>query len=441
VTRIVTLLVLIAITHAVLSGGGGYLGRGGEALLLGFLLLAAHLAGEIVGLVQLPHITGFILMGVLVGPSVLGIVPRQAVEDFHLINGGALSLIALTAGGELRLESVRRRLSTILSVLSSQIVILFTAVAAAVFLARGLVPFLADAPARAALAVGLIFGLGAMATSPAATVAIITEERARGPVTETVLGVTVLKDVVVLVLIALVLPLAAQIADPGAGFSFGTLGEVLVAVLVSVLVGLGVGWLLVQYLSKTSEYRVLVLLMTAFFLVSLGEQFHLEYILIAMAAGFYVQNFSRQGPALLRALEANSLPVYALFFAVAGAELRLDVLQAVWAFALVIIVVRALGYVASTKVGARLAGESGPVARHAWMGFLSQAGVTLGIANIVRDRFDVWGADVATVIIAMIAVHELIGPPIFRYALIRARETRGTRRRAAAKPPPEGTVA
>jgi Kef-type K+ transport system membrane component KefB len=441
VTRIVTLLVLIAITHAVLSGGGGYLGRGGEALLLGFLLLAAHLAGEIVGLVQLPHITGFILMGVLVGPSVLGIVPRQAVEDFHLINGGALSLIALTAGGELRIESVRRRLSTILSVLSSQIVILFTAVAAAVFLARSLVPFLADAPARAALAVGLIFGLGAVATSPAATVAIITEERARGPVTETVLGVTVLKDVVVLVLIALVLPLAAQIADPSAGFSFGTLGEVLVAVLVSVLVGLGVGWLLVQYLSKTSEYRVLVLLMTAFFLVSLGEQFHLEYILIAMAAGFYVQNFSRQGPALLRALEANSLPVYALFFAVAGAELRLDVLQAVWAFALVIIVVRALGYVASTKVGARLAGDSGPVARHAWMGFLSQAGVTLGIANIVRDRFDVWGADVATVIIAMIAVHELIGPPIFRYALIRARETRGTRRRAAAKPPPEGTVA
>ncbi len=440
-TRIVTLLVLIAITHAVLSGGGGYLGRGGEALLLGFLLLAAHLAGEIVGLVQLPHITGFILMGVLVGPSVLGIVPRQAVEDFHLINGGALSLIALTAGGELRIESVRRRLSTILSVLSSQIVILFTAVAAAVFLARSLVPFLADAPARAALAVGLIFGLGAVATSPAATVAIITEERARGPVTETVLGVTVLKDVVVLVLIALVLPLAAQIADPSAGFSFGTLGEVLVAVLVSVLVGLGVGWLLVQYLSKTSEYRVLVLLMTAFFLVSLGEQFHLEYILIAMAAGFYVQNFSRQGPALLRALEANSLPVYALFFAVAGAELRLDVLQAVWAFALVIIVVRALGYVASTKVGARLAGDSGPVARHAWMGFLSQAGVTLGIANIVRDRFDVWGADVATVIIAMIAVHELIGPPIFRYALIRARETRGTRRRAAAKPPPEGTVA
>ncbi len=440
-SRLVTLVVLIVITQAVLSGGGGYLGQGGEALLLGFLLLAAHLAGEIGGLVQLPHITGFILLGVLVGPSALGIVPRQAVEDFHLINGGALSLIALTAGGELRLESVRRRLATILSVLSSQIVILFSAVAAAVFLGRGLVPFLAEAPPRAALAVGLIFGLGAVATSPAATVAIITEERARGAVTETVLGATVLNAVVVLVLVALVLPFAAQIADPGLGFSFGTLGEVLIAVLVSVAVGLGVGWLLVQYLRKTSEYRVLVLLMTAFFLVSLGEQFHLEYILIAMAAGFYVQNFSRQGPAFLRGLEANSLPVYALFFAVAGAELRLDVLRGVWAFALLIILVRILGYVASTRIGARVAGDKGPVASLAWMGFLSQAGVTLGIANMVRERFDVWGADVAIVIIAMIAVHELIGPPIFRYALIRAGETRGARRRAAAAPRPEGTAA
>jgi Kef-type K+ transport system membrane component KefB len=225
------------------------------------------------------------------------------------------------------------------------------------------------------------------------------------------------------------------------GFSFGTLGEVLIAVLVSVAVGLGVGWLLVQYLRKTSEYRVLVLLMTAFFLVSLGEQFHLEYILIAMAAGFYVQNFSRQGPAFLRGLEANSLPVYALFFAVAGAELRLDVLRGVWAFALLIILVRILGYVASTRIGARVAGDKGPVASLAWMGFLSQAGVTLGIANMVRERFDVWGADVAIVIIAMIAVHELIGPPIFRYALIRAGETRGARRRAAAAPRPEGTAA
>jgi Kef-type K+ transport system membrane component KefB len=423
VTRIITLALLIGITWAVLSGGG-YAGPGGEAMLLGFLLLAAHIAGAIAGMAELPRITGYLLVGILVGPSVLGIIPRVAVDDFHLINGGALSLIALTAGGELRVASVRRRLSSILSILTAQVVVLFAVVTTAVYLGSGLVPFLADAPPRAALAVGLIFGLGAVATSPAATVAVITEERAKGDLTETVLGVTVLKDVAVLILVALVLPLAAQVAEPATGFSFSTLGEVLLAVLASVVAGLGVGWLLAQYLEKTSEYRVLVLLMTAFLLVSLGERFHLEYILVAMAAGFYVQNFSQHGAAFLRGLEANSTPVYALFFAVAGAELHLDVLGAVWAFALLIITVRALGLMGSTYLGASLVGESPMVRGRAWMGFLSQAGVTLGIAAMVRDRFDVWGPDVATVFVAMIAVHELIGPPAFRFALIRAGESR-----------------
>ncbi len=79
-TRIITLALLIGITWAVLSGGG-YAGPGGEAMLLGFLLLAAHIAGAIAGMAELPRITGYLLVGILVGPSVLGIIPRVAVDD------------------------------------------------------------------------------------------------------------------------------------------------------------------------------------------------------------------------------------------------------------------------------------------------------------------------------------------------------------------------
>ena len=114
----------------------------------------------------------------------------------------------------------------------------------------------------------------AVAKSPATTVAIITEERARGQLTETVLGLTVVKDVVVLVLVALVLPLATEVAEPSVGFSFDTFLDVLLSVVLSV-VGLGVGWLLVQYLRKAGEYLILILLLTAFSLVSLGERFGL----------------------------------------------------------------------------------------------------------------------------------------------------------------------
>jgi Kef-type K+ transport system membrane component KefB len=430
VTRLVTLLVLIGLAWVIQGGGGGYGGPGSQAMLLGFLLLGAFLAGEASSLVELPRITGYLVVGILLGPYALGVLPRPAVDDFRLINDGALSLIALAAGGELRLESVRRRMRSILSILAFQLVVVFVAVTAAVYWGRAFVPFLRDEPPRVALAVGLIFGLVAVAKSPATTVAVITEERARGVLTETVLGITVLKDVVILILIALVIPVAAIIAQPETAFSFGTLGQVLLSIVSSIAMGLGLGWLLAQYLLRTSAYRVLVLLITAFLLVILSERFHLEYILIAMAAGFYVQNFSRQGPGFVRALEANSLPVYALFFAVAGADLRIDVLPDVWIIAVIIIVIRLVALIASTYLGARLAGDPAVVRRYAWMGFLAKAGVTLGIANIVRDRFDVWGANVATVIIAMIVVNQLIGPPAFRYALVRAGESHRKRPRA-----------
>jgi Kef-type K+ transport system membrane component KefB len=333
------------------------------------------------------------------------------------------------------MSAVRRRMFSIGSILAAQVVIVFVLVVGAVYLGRGLVPFLRDAPPRAALAVGLIFGLVAVAKSPATTIAIITEEHARGVLTDTVLGITVVKDVVVLILMAILIPLAVVVADPDAAFSYQTLGEVLLSILMSLAVGLGVGWLLAQYLRRIGAYRVLVILFAAFFMVSFSERLGLEYILIAMTAGFYVQNFSRQGPRFLRALEANSLPVYALFFAVAGADLRVDILGSVWAIVLAVIALRALALGLSTWLGAVAVGDDRVVRRYAWMGFIAQAGVTLGIANIVRDRFPVWGPDVATLIIAMIAVNQLLGPPAFRFALVKSGESRRASSRIRARIP------
>jgi Kef-type K+ transport system membrane component KefB len=422
--RVLTLAALIGIAYALSALGGGTAGAGTDAMLLGFLLLAAYLAGQASRLVELPQITGYLVLGILVGPHVLGLLPADSVADFRLINGGALALIALAAGGELRLSSVRARAAAILSILTSQVIIVFGAVLAVVYFGRGFVPFLADEPARVALAVGMLFGLVAAAKSPATTIAVITEERASGLMTDTVLGVTVVKDVIILVLIALLIPFAAVVADPSTPFDRHILIEVLESIAFSIVGGLGVGWLLAQYLRKSKGYRIVVVLLAGFLMVDLSERLGLEYILIAMSAGFYVQNFSSEGRKLLHAIEVNSLPVYALFFAVAGADLRIDVLGQVWVVAGLVIGVRTLALFGSTYLGAALVGDPPVIRRYSWMGFLANAGVTLGIANIVRDRFAIWGDDVATVIIAMIAVNQLIGPPAFRFALIRAGESR-----------------
>jgi Kef-type K+ transport system membrane component KefB len=421
--RFLTLVAFIGIMHAVGFFRVPGTRAGSATLFLGFLLLASYLAGRAARAISLPQITGYLILGIIVGPYVLGILTPETVQDFRIVNDVALALIALSAGGELRLRSLRDRIRSIWVITLFQIVFVFSCVAVAVFLARDSIGFLQGQPPRVAVAVALLLGLVAVAKSPATTIAVITEEKARGILTDTVLGVTVLKDVIILILIALLIPLAVTITDPTQGFSLHAAWEILLAIAGSLAMGIAIGWLMTLYLRRIRTYRVLFVLGVAFSAVFLEELLDIHYILIAMAAGFYVQNFSRQGRRLLHALEANSLPVYALFFAVAGADLDITVLRTAWVIATAIILTRLVALWGSTYLGARLVGDPPVLRRHAWMGFVAQAGVTLGIANTVRDEFPVWGVEVATLIVAMIAVNQLLGPPAFRWSLLKAGES------------------
>lgn len=396
-----------------------------STMLLGFLLLAAFVAGELARELQLPRITGYMAIGIVFGPHVLRLLPGATVQDFRLINDIALSVIALQAGGELRLHRLKQRMTSIAAITLFQIVITLGGVALVVYLGSALLPFLRGQPDRAIIAIALIFGLVAVAKSPATTIAVITEMKAEGPLTDTVLSVSILKDVIILLLIAVILPTAAVLVDASRGFDFGELRHVGFAMLMSLALGVLIGLSIGAYLARLKAQPILFVLAVAFASVELAHSLGLEsesFIVMSMVAGFVVQNFSTHGPTFVSALEANSLPLYALFFAVAGADLRLDVIPAVWRAGTLVLLSRMFFIYVSTYLGAVVSGDLPVVRRYAWMGFLAKAGVTLGLANIVRDRFPAWGAEVAVIIVAMIAVNQLIGPPLFRLALVRAGE-------------------
>lgn len=427
-TRLLTLAAFVGIMHALGLLRQPGTSPGSSTLFLGFLLLAAYLAGRAAKAVALPQITGYLIIGILTGPYVLGVLPEATVVEFRFVNDVALALIALSAGGELRVASLRKRVRSITVITTLQILLMFSMVAVAVYLARGSIAFLQGRPTQVAVAVALLFGLVAVAKSPATTIAVITEERARGVLTDTVLGVTVVKDVAILILIAVMIPLAIAITEPAGGFSFHSVQEMLLSILGSIAMGVALGWFVTLYLKRVRAYRILFVLAVAFLAVNLGDWLSLESILVAMAAGFYVQNLSSQGRRLLRALEANSLPIYAIFFAVAGADLNISVLRDAWLVATALILTRMAALWLSTYLAARVVSDPPVIGRYAWMGFLAQAGVTLGIANMVRERFPTVGGDVATIIVAMIAVNQLIGPPAFRWSVIKAGESRESRR-------------
>jgi Kef-type K+ transport system membrane component KefB len=291
--------------------------------------------------------------------------------------------------------------------------------------------------------IAMVIGAVAVANSPTVAVAVIAENEADGPLTRTVLGVTIVKDVILIVLFAIAIAVAKEVLGEADAVPLGwTLArEIGGSVALGIAFGLGISAFL-RYVGRDTP---VFLLAACLAMARLSSMLHLETLLVALTAGVWVENFSAtKGDGLIKAIERVSLPVYALFFAAAGAKVNLGVLASLWPLALMLCSARAVCVWTGTWLGTRLARAEPVVKRYAWYGFISQAGVTLALSAIVARSFPDWGPAVQALIIAMIAVHELLGPIGFQYALRRAGEIgaqrRGSQRADASTPPESGAL-
>ena len=425
---------LAALSRFGFSVPGGFAGQ--VALALGMVLIASFFAGRAAAARGLPFITGCLLMGMLFGPYLLpeslarfSVLDHRAIASLSLLDAVALGLIALSAGGELRFSEVKARYRAISGVALGQGVLVVGGICAALWFGRDWFPTLAGSPARSVLAMGLLLGVTALANSPATVMAILQEENAQGPMSQLVLGVTVLKDLLVITLFSLVLPLASwltQSADASAGA--GATG-LLIAWEIggSLAAGLALGWLVVQYLNRVGYELPLLVLGTAFAASTVLPTLHLSGLLACMVAGIYIENFSGHGERLIKAIEHHALPVYVVFFTLAGAGLDVNALRETWPLALFLGVFR-LGLTAlGTGLGAWLGGMPAPVVRHAWSGFIAQAGVALGFVVLIEAQLPELSTTLRPLILALVALNQITGPVLFRLGLIWAGESEGSR--------------
>jgi Kef-type K+ transport system membrane component KefB len=400
----------------------GVAGRGMQSttVALGFLLLGAFISGKAAARIGLPRISGYLIIGILVGPYASGLLTRDMLAAGKVIEGLAVALIALTAGGEIRLPWVRRQIGRLAAMTICQIVLIAGAIFATMMLLRPLFPFMPADDLHAAI-IALVFSGIAVSNSPTVTIAVISENRAEGPLSRTVLGVTVVVDLCVIVLFALLLAMARNALGSGSDTSLGaTLARELGG---SIVVGIGFGMGIAWFLQQVGRDTPVFVLAACFAMFAVSQALHLETLLVALAAGFWVENFSdARGEELIDGVERVSLPVYAVFFAAAGAKVALDALASMWPLALLLCAVRAICVWAGSGLGARISGAEPVIRRYAWMGLISQAGVTLALAAILARSFPEWGGDIQALIIAMIAIHEIAGPIAFQYALRRAGE-------------------
>ena len=398
-------------------------GVGGTALALGFLLLAAYVGGQIAKQAELSRVTGYIVVGLLVGPSALGMVTEADVADLGLLNDVAIALIALTAGGELSLSRLKGMGRSLASITLVGTVVLFLLVAGTVLALSAWLPFTAGRSSTLVLIVAVVFGSVAIASSPAVAIAVITDSKAEGPVSTTVMGVTVMKDVLVIVAFAVALSVAYAVLDSsGAGdvsLALSLTREIGGSMVAGALLGVGIA----AYLRWVGTHMVLFTVGGAWLAAEVAAVLHLEVLLLGLTAGFTLENvLPVRGHDFVASLEQASLPIYALFFSLAGASVHLEVLGDLWQWALLLIAVRAFGLWLGTDLGARIGRADEPVRRWAWMGFISQAGVTLGMVTILEASFPSWGAELKALFVAMVAVHELVGPAALDWMLRRTGE-------------------
>ncbi len=430
------LAALLGLAALVVYAGPPMVPGAGTITSVGLLLLAGAITASLLELVGLPHLTGYLLAGAAIGPYGLHLVDHQAVAELAPVNALALALIALAGGAELKLSSLRTGLTSLgWATLLHNLPILL-GMAAVFAAARPLLPFGEELGGLAFAAVALLWGVVAITRSPSATLGILSQTRAQGPLATFTVNFVMSSDVVVVVLLALSLTVARPLLDPGATFSTAAFAELGHELLGSISAGVTLGLLLVAYLRLVGGRQLLLVLVAiGLVLTQVLDYLRLDWLLIFLAAGFVVQNLSRQGPPLLHAIEGAGEVVYVVFFAITGAHLDLPLLAQLWPVALLLAAARGGLTWAAGRASARLAGDPQTLRRWGFVGLISQAGLALGIANRVAGEFPTFGAGFAALAVSVVAVNEVAGPILFKLALDRAGETAADPSAAAAPAP------
>ncbi len=399
----------------------------------GFLLLAGTLASELTAPLGLPHLTGYLVAGIVSGPHVLRLVDEETVRSLASVNSLALCLIALAGGAELDLESVRRAAKSLVWSTLVQTVAVLVLLSATFIALRPMIQFVHSLSTLALIGVALLWGSLAVTRSPSATLGILTQTRASGPLASFTLAFVMASDVVVVILLATVMGSVRPLIDPTASFSlasFATLGHELFG---SVAIGTTLGLVIAAYLRLVDRQMLVVLLVLGFGVTTVLDYLRFDALLTFMVAGFIVRNMSNQGAKFVKGIEQTGTVVYVVFFAIAGADLDIPLLRSLWPVALALAAARAVVTWGASKAAARLARDTPMLSRWGWSGLVSQAGLTLGLSLLIAREFPSIGPPFRSLAVATVAVNELVGPIFFKLALDRTGETAHA---STATPPP-----
>ena len=399
-----------------------------ELTSLGLILLLALLAGHLVKVIRIPEVTGYILAGIALGPSILGWVSAENLLALEVLSEVALGLILFSIGSVFEFSRFRRLGRQFL-----QLTLIESVLAASLVTAGVLV---LGQPWQVALLLGAI----AIATAPASTLMVIRECDSAGPVTENLLGIIAVNNLFCIAAYAA----AAATIDLASGLGGASLLDavhraafpLIWQLAGSAAWGYLVGMLLAGWSTQVRETGEMLILLAGSILLCVGVSRLLELspLVASLAVGATMVNLTARSRSLFETLAGTDPPFYAIFFVIAGADLDLTLVPAMGAVGLVYVAGRSAGKFVGAVAGARWLGLDQNVRNFLGFGLLAQAGLAVGLTIAIEQRYDTFGPVVSTVVLAAVAVFEMIGPISARFALMRSGEAAAAQRRAEGRP-------
>ncbi|MBZ2175818.1 cation:proton antiporter [Schnuerera sp. xch1] len=382
---------------------------------LAIVLLVAIIMSKIVSKLKLPNVTGYLVAGLIIGPSLFNIIPKDVVSQFSIISEVALAFIAYNIGSEFNLAHLKKMSKGIIliTVLQSLLAMVFVILA---------ITIIAGQP----VSFGLVLGAIGTATAPAATIMVIRQYKAKGDVVDTLLPVVAMDDAVCVIAFGISASIArALISNTNTISIVNMLVMPLIEVIGALLLGLLMGILLILLIKRVEGETELLSIIIAiiFATAAISIRFNLSSLLACMMVGATLINVIPNFKNAFTIVDRFTPPLYAAFFTISGLELDLSVLGTVGMIGVVYVIFRVLGKISGSYLGARICNAPMTVRRYLGFTLIPQAGVAIGLSMIAQNILPApYGVQVRTIVLAGTIVFELFGPLITKRSLIKAGE-------------------
>jgi Kef-type K+ transport system membrane component KefB len=379
---------------------------------LALILLSGLIFGRLVKFIKLPNVTGYLIAGLLIGPYLFKLVPLNLTKQLELVSEMALAFIAFSIGAEFKISYLKK------VGLTPIVIAIFEALTASIVVTIVLVLFKFDTK------IAILLGAIAAATAPAATIMVVKQYKAKGPVTETLLSVVALDDAVALIAFGFAMAIVNSLQYPNEVSVIVSIVSPFIEIIGSILLGflLGVLFAIPLRFFKKDSNRLIITTAFVFLGSSLATMLNLSPLLLCMCMGAMLININQSGNAILKLIDNVTPPIFLMFFVVSGMELDISAIPQIGVIGIIYIICRVIGKIAGSSIGAAI--MKAPAAVKTYLGFtlVPQAGVAIGLSLIAANALPELGQTIRSVILCATLIYELVGPAITKFSLEKAGE-------------------